>query len=206
MLVMRLLLILILAVALAPARALAQADAMARRGAGVRAGVWNVRDPGAELTTYSVGPHFEGYFQRGLDQHVAIESTAGVWRRTSTTIQPSTGNLVDTDTYVIPLFTSIKIFPFTTIESRLEPFVLAGVGFALGIDAVGDNAIGGGGSTIATGFGFKSGAGLELHLNDVFGLVLGARYQWISYGEALGGSEKYSGIGFEGGFTYRFAL
>ena len=42
---------------------------------------------------------------------------------------------------------------------------------------------GGGGTSIATGFGFKGGAGFEYHITDVFGLMVGVRYQQIGYGE-----------------------
>lgn len=184
----------------------AQTDPLARHGTGVRAGVWNVTDPAAELTTYSALPYIEGNFQRGIDEHLALESTAGVWRRTARAIQPITGNVVETNTYIIPLFTSLKFFPVTTIEDNFEPFVLAGIGFALGIDDVGENAIGGGGTSIATGFGFKGGAGFEYHITDVFGLMVGVRYQRIGYSEELGGAEKFRGFGFEGGITYRFPI
>jgi opacity protein-like surface antigen len=194
----------ILAALTCASAAYAQSDALTRRGADIRGGVWNVPEPGAELTTYSGNPFIEGNFQRGLDAHLALESTAGVWRRTARAIQPLTGNVVETHTYIIPLFTSLKFFPVTTMEDNLEPFLLAGIGFALGIDDVGENAIGGGGSSIATGFGFKAGAGIEYHITDVFGLVAGMRYQSISYSEELGGAEKFKGFGVEGGITYRF--
>lgn len=184
----------------------AQSDASARRGAGIRVGAWQVRDPGADLTTYSHSPHAEAYFQRGLDDRFALESTVGVWRRTSRTIENVTGNVVTTHTYILPLFTTLKVFPVTRPEQLIEPFILAGGGFALGIDEVSENAIGGGGTSIATGFGTRVGAGLEYHLNDVFGLTVSGRYQLIGYGEDLGGAETYKGFGFEGGLTYRFGL
>ena len=186
--------------------AFAQTDPAPRRGAGVRIGVWDVRNPDAELTNYATDPHIEGYFQRGLDDRLALESTAGVWRRTARTIQPATGNVIEIRTYVIPLFTSLKVFPFTDAGDALEPFVLVGAGFALGLDHVSDNAIGGGGTSIATGFGIKGGIGLEYRINDIFGVVAGARYQLIDYGDELGGSQTFKGLGFEGGITYRFPL
>ena len=186
--------------------ALAQADPAPRRGAGVRVGIWDVQNPDAELTTYASSPHIEGYFQRGLDDRLALESTAGVWRRTARTIQPLTGNVIEIRTYVIPLFTSLKIFPVTAAGDVLEPFLLFGGGFALGIDDVSDNAIGGGGTSIATGFGIKGGAGLEYHFNEVLGVIAGARYQLIDYGDELGGAQMFKGLGFEGGITYRFPL
>jgi hypothetical protein len=183
-----------------------QADPSARRGAGLRIGAWTVKNPGDDRTTYSHSPQLEAYFQRGLDDHLALESTIGVWRRAARTIETGTGNTVTTNTYVIPLFTTLKIFPVTRPDQALEPFVLAGGGFALGIDEVSENAIGGGGTSIATGFGTRVGAGLELHLNDIFGLTVSSRYQLIGYGEDLGGANTFKGFGFEGGLTYRFGL
>jgi hypothetical protein len=187
------------------ADAQAQADP-ARRGAGIRIGAWRVGEPRAELTTYSESLQVEAYFQRGLDDHFALESTIGAWRRTSRTIEAVTGNVVTTHTYVLPLFTTLKVFPLTRPDHALEPFILAGGGFALGIDDVSENAIGGGGNSIATGFGTRVGAGFEYHLNDVFGLTISGRYQLIGYGENLGGAETYRGFGFEGGLTYRFGM
>jgi hypothetical protein len=196
----------ILATLFCSTAALAQAEPAPRRGAGIRVGMWQVENPGALGTSYSVTPHIEGYFQRGLDERLALESTAGVWRRTARVVQEPTGNVVETRTYIIPLFTSIKLFPFTEHDDAFEPFILAGAGFAFGIDAVGENAIGGGGTSIATGFGIKGGAGIEYHVNEVFGVLAGARYQLIAYGDELGGAETYKGLGFEGGISYRFPL
>jgi hypothetical protein len=184
----------------------AQADASTRRGAGIRVGAWRVKNPDADLTTYSHSPHVEAYFQRGLDDRLALESTVGFWRRTSRTIEIVTGNVITTNTYILPLFTTLKVFPVTRPDQPVEPFILAGGGFALGIDEVSENAIGGGGTSIATGFGTRAGAGIDYHVNDVFGLTVSGRYQLIGYGENLGGAETYKGFGFEGGLTYRFGL
>jgi outer membrane protein W len=184
----------------------AQADPSPRRGAGARVGAWKVKPPGTELSTYSHGPQLEVYVQRGLDDRLALESTIGVWRRTARTTPTVTANTVTTNTYVLPLITALKIFPVTHADQALEPFILAGAGFALGIDDVSENAIGGGGTSIGTGFGTRVGAGLEYHLNDVFGLMISGRYQLIRYGEDLGGAATYKGFGFEGGLTYRFGL
>ncbi|MGQ0816235.1 MAG: outer membrane protein [Gemmatimonadota bacterium] len=175
---------------------------LARRGAGIRVGVWAVERPAGD-TTSTRSPLFEGYFQRGLDRHLALESSAAVWRRTTTARQTFGGD-VETRTYVVPLFTALKLYPFTTPDNALEHFVTAGVGFALGIDDVGENAIGGGGTSIVTGFGFKGGAGIEYHIGSALGLQASGRYQWIRYGDELAGVSTFKGIGYEGGITYRF--
>lgn len=177
---------------------------VARRAAGVRAGVWNVT--GAEGdTTFKRSPRLEVYFQRGLAEHIAVESSASVWWGSSTEVQ-SLANEVETRTYVLPLMTALKLYPLTTRRSKLEPYVLGGIGFALGIADEGANAIGGGGTSIATGFGFKAGVGVEYHIGTVFGVAAGARYDGVRYGEELLGINTFKGVGFEGAITYRFQL
>ena len=48
-----------------------------RRGGGIRAGFWN-SDVAAETSSRSV--QLEGYFQRGLDRSLGLESSVSVWR------------------------------------------------------------------------------------------------------------------------------
>lgn len=182
-----------------------RAARLARRGAGIRAGAWfvDVDSPG----DVSKSPAFEGYFQRGLDQHLTLENSVSVWWAHTTSEQslPLGGSqTVETRSFVIPLLTSLKLFPFTDVSSRFEPFLLAGVGFALGIEDQSENAIGGSGTSLVTGFGFRSGAGIELHVSYALGLAAGVKYQWIHFGEEMGGKETYNGLGVEGGITYRF--
>lgn len=179
---------------------------LARRNAGLRIGIWQVADPAAPSEVrFTTTPLFEGFFQRGLDEHWALENTAALWRRSRTDRQGVSAREVKTDAYVIPIFTALKLFPFTTPANLVEPYISAGIGFALGLEDVGDNAVGGGGTAIVTGFGFKAGAGIEIRLSETVGVLGAGRYQWIRYGEELGGTETFNGFGFEGGFTYRFA-
>jgi hypothetical protein len=178
------------------------ADPLARGGVGLRVGLWDVEPPSLPATTFKNLPQLEVFFERGLDEHIALESSVGAWRRTATRTE-LTGNQVETHTYVFPLFTALKIYPATTLDHTIEPFFSGGIGFALGLDDVGTNAIGGGGTTIVTGFGFHGGVGLDLHITRALGMQAAARYQWIQYGEALGGGEQFKGFGVEGGITYR---
>jgi opacity protein-like surface antigen len=176
---------------------------LARRGAGVRVGIWNVDVESAEDPSKSL--HFEGYFQRGLDKHLALESSAGVWWVSTTVTQPLPGSQpAENKSYVIPLLTSLKLFPLTEVGDKLEPFIMAGVGFALGVADESDNTIGGGGTSLVTGFGLRGGGGLELRLSSAFGASASAKYQWVKFGEELGGMDTFNGLGFEGGITYRF--
>ncbi len=184
-----------------PQQAAAERERLARRGGGLRAGIWNVDvAPGDQAT-----PHFEGYFQRGLDRQLALENSLGVWRLTTTT--PSTvpeGTPVETKTWILPLLTSLKLYPLTNIDDRLEPWLMAGVGFAFGLSEQSENAIGGGGSTIVTGIGLRGGAGMDMRLIGPIGISVSGKYQWIHFGEELDGSDTFNGVGVEGGITYRF--
>lgn len=174
-----------------------------RRGAGARAGVWQVQQP-ADQPKMKRSAAFEGYVQRGLDDRIVVESSIGFWHATTPELQEPLGIIVETDIYIIPLVTALKLYPLTNSDQRIEPFVLGGIGFALGIADEGDNALGGGGTSILTGFGFKTAAGVEIQLGDAFGVSAGARYQLMRYREDIAGIGTFKGVGLEGGITYRF--
>src|SRR5256885_13794904 len=54
-----------------------------RAGAGLRVGVWQTTGFTCPATaSCSTLPAFEGYWQKGLDQHVAVETSGGFWGRT----------------------------------------------------------------------------------------------------------------------------
>jgi opacity protein-like surface antigen len=182
-----------------------RAARLARRGAGLRAGAWFVDVASADGAAKS--PSFEGYFQRGLDQHLTLESSVSVWwaKTISEQALPLGGSqTVETRSFVIPLLSSLKLFPFTDVSSRFEPYLLAGIGFALGIEDESENAIGGSGTSLVTGFGFRGGAGVELHISNAVGLAAGVKYQWMHFGDEMGGKATYDGLGVDGGITYRF--
>jgi opacity protein-like surface antigen len=185
---------------------------LARRGGGVRVGMWDVRaltaPSGAKV---SVTPVFEGYVRRGLDLHLALEHSIGVWRRTQTVTQsggPLGGSTQSTaESYVIPQFTSIAFFPLTRPHQRFEPFVKAGAGFALGIeDRSGDagGLFGGTGTSLVPGYGLTGGAGMEVRLSSAVGLAATGRYNWVRFLQDFGGRRTYEGFGAEVGVTYRF--
>ena len=168
----------------------------ARRGGGIRAGFWN-SDVAPETSSRSV--QLEGYFQRGLDRSLALESSVSVWRAIATSPQG-----VETRAYVIPLLTSLKFFPITEPGDAVEPFVLAGIGFALGLEDQDATSIGGSGTSVVTGFAFRGAAGLELSMTRGFGLSISGKYQWVRFGEPIINTETFSGLGLEGGVIYRF--
>lgn len=178
----------------------------ARRGAGLRVGGWLTSGlPTVDGADYSTSPHFEGWYQRGLDRHIAIESTVSVWRREQ---------LRDTEratTYIIPLITSVKFFPGVGPENQVQPYLLGGGGLGLGIDdrentSEGLLGLGGGGGTsVATGFGLRGGAGADLWLGRSLGITVGGRYQWLRFLDGSPGGERtYQGTVVDLGVTYRF--
>jgi len=178
----------------------------ARKGAGLRLGVWQDPAPSPSGVQVSSTPAFEGYWQRGLDRHLVLETGIGVWERS--TRDASTGDNIGT--YVVPMTTSLKIFPFTGPESHLEPYVSAGAGFTLGIDdrsTSGGGILGAAGSSgtfMTLGFTGRGGAGLELHLSRAFGVQVGGGYQYTKMFEDIGGQRTFKGPQVGGGLTYRF--
>ena len=196
-----------------PESELERAARLARRGAGVQVGVWQVRglqQPSG--VTHSETPLVEGYFRKGLDRHLALETTVSFWRRTQVARQG--GGLLGGETeerissYIIPQLTSLKFYPLTTPAQRAEPYLVGGAGFALGIDDR-ESTAGGvfgtdGGTAMTAGFGLKGGAGVEWRVSRAFGLSAGARYQWFRFLQELGGERTFGGFGVDGGLTYRF--
>ena len=73
-----------------------------RQGAGLRAGTWQTTGLSVVSgASYSTLPALEGYWQKGLDQHVAIETSGGFWGRTQ---RDSNGRV---SSFAIPMLTSI---------------------------------------------------------------------------------------------------
>lgn len=184
----------------------------ARNGAGLRFGTWQVRglsDPQGGSSSES--PAFEGYFEKGLDLHLAWENTLGFWRRTQDFTEQ--GPLADTrhklQSYVVPTFTALKFYPATRPSDPVEPYASGGVGFIFGIEREKSTSTdpivpGSENTAFQVGFGFKVGLGFDWRFNDAMGLTAGGRYQWVEFGEDLGGQRTYEGLGADLGFTYRF--
>jgi hypothetical protein len=177
-----------------------------RAGAGLRIGSWQVRNLAVSGVSSGSLPAFEGYWQKGLDRHLVIETSAGLWSRSQRA--STTGGT--SNSYVIPLLTSIKLYPTTGPGAALEPFMTAGVGFTLGIDDGSGSAGGlvGGGSSgqmmMIPGLGLKAGAGIEYHLGSAFGIVMQGGYQYVRFLQDMSGDRTYKGLQMFGGLTYRF--
>ena len=175
-----------------------------RQGAGLRVGSWQTTGlTEVAGASYSTLPALEGYWQKGLDQHVAIETSGGFWGRTQ---RDSNGRV---SSFAIPMLTSIKVYPGTTVEDQLEPFLAAGGGLTLGVDD--ENGSTGGlfsggssGTALVIGLGLKGGAGIEYHAGRAFGLQAVLNYQWIHFLNPVGGNQDYKGPLIYVGLTYRF--
>lgn len=176
-----------------------------RRGGGLRVGQWHVNGQqfptGATVSTI---PNFEGYYRTGLDLHLVLENSVGVWRQHQ--VNASGGGLLGggsasaADDYVIPQYTSLVFYPFTTPNDRLEPFLRGGLGFALGVD----DPQSGGGISMTPGFGATGGLGLEWRATEALGLSISGRFQWIRFFQDFAGLQTYQGPTLEAGITYRF--
>jgi hypothetical protein len=180
-----------------------------RGGAGLRLGSWDVGGPaGASGSGISTFPAMEGYWQRGLDRHVVIETSVGLWSRQQHATTPGGAS---SGSYVVPMLTSIKIYPTTNPGAVLEPFTMAGIGFTLGIDDQNGGSSGGlagggssGGTNLIPGIGLKGGVGVEYHLGPAFGVQMQAGYQFVKFFQDVGADRTYKGMQVLGGLTYRF--
>lgn len=184
---------------------------LARRGAGVNVGTWSMVDnPATGGAKSSDSPLAEGWFRKGIDKHLALETTAGVWRRVIEV--PPSGGIGGspggkTTAILIPQMTSLKLYPFTGPEDAFEPFVSGGVGFTLGFQSEsggGGLLGGGGGSGLIAGVGASGAAGVEWRFSTAFGLAAGAHYTYVQFFDDLAGERMYRGTGIKVGVTYRF--
>src|SRR5438132_349877 len=72
-----------------------------RNGVGLRMGSWQVSGPaGVASSVSSTLPAFEGYWQKGIDRHVVIETSAGLWTRQQHATSPGGAS---SGSYVIPM-------------------------------------------------------------------------------------------------------
>jgi hypothetical protein len=184
---------------------------LARKSAGVIFGTWSLIDsPAGGTTTVEDSPLGIGYFRKGIDKHLALETTVGIWRRVVST--PASGGLGGssggkTTVILLPQFTSLKLFPFTGPEAMFEPFISAGAGFTLGfISQSGGGGLvgGGGGSGLVPGIGASGNAGVEWRFSNAFGLSAGGHYSYIQFFDDIAGERMYRGTGLTLGITYRF--
>ncbi len=188
---------------------------MARRGAGITVGQWDLRgiEPPADVDV-STMPMFSGWLRKGLDNRLAMENGIGVWRRVQST--EATGGLggspaEEVQSWIVAQTTAIRFFPFTDAGAQFEPWILGGAGFTLGIDdretsggGILGSATGGSGVSFVPAISLQGGAGAEFMFGESFGVTGGMRYQWTRFFQDFGGERTYQGPVYELGLTYKF--
>lgn len=188
---------------------------LARRGAGVTIGSWQLRGievpAGVDVSTM---PMFSGWMRKGLDARLALENGVSVWRRVQSV--PPSGGIggsagEEVQSWIIAQTTAVRFFPFTDAGAALEPYVLGGAGFTLGIDdreTEGGGLLGGAtgasGVVMVPAVSLQGGLGVEYRFGESFGLAGGARYQWTRFFQDFGGERTYQGPVLELGLSYRF--
>lgn len=175
----------------------------AQRALGVRVGAWNVRVP--ELFDPEASVYGEIFLHHSLGSDLALENSIAGWRVITTEDLPFPAtNTVEVKTYIVPLILALKLYLFDSAEAQLSPYVSGGAGLVFGIEKEGSAAVGGGGTSVVTGFGMRGTTGVQACAVPQLCLTGSARYQWLHFGETVGSISTYRGVGFEGGITYRF--
>jgi len=188
---------------------------LARKAAGIVVGPWELRgvEPPAGVEASTL-PMFSFFLRKGLDARLALENGLGVWRRVQEI--PATGGIGGTpgeevQSWVVAQTTAVRFFPATDAGATLEPWLLGGAGFTLGIDdreTSGGGVLGGSsgaaGVVIVPGVSLQGGAGAEWWFSESLALNVGARYQWTRFLEDFGGERTYQGPAYEAGLTYKF--
>ena len=185
----------------------------ARGGAGLRIGTWQVQDLAEPASgSASETASFEGWFQKGLDLHLVLENTVGFWQRKESSTESAPLGFEttrDLDTYLVPTMSALKIYPVTRPSSPLEPYLSAGLGAVMRIQreevtSTDPLVLPTKATTMATGLGISTGAGIEWNPGGPFGVRLGGHYQWATFSEQATGQRMYRGPGANVGLTYKF--
>lgn len=180
----------------------------ARNGGGLKISSWQPDEPAGQSHQGSLA--FQGYFEKGLDLHLAWENTLGYWNRKSTwTESPPLGADIthEVQTHLVPTLTALRLYPFTTPADRVEPYLSAGAGVVLGFQQEklsGGVVSSGPAASMHTGLGVRAGAGVDLHASSAFGLSFGGHFGSASFGEDMPGQKLFQGWGADLGLTYRF--
>ena len=179
----------------------------ARNGAGLQISSWQPDKPAGFRNDQTIA--FHGYFQKGLDEHLAWENTLGYWRRTSswTETQFLGGSTThELQTHLVPALTAVRLYPLTTPASRMDPYLSAGVGPVLGFQQQKSSGslASANASSMHTGLGTRAGVGVDIRTSEAFGLNVGGHFESASFSEDMAGERLYRGWGADVGLVYRF--
>jgi len=210
---LRLCALLALVVGVSAARAAGSTDDVAsqseraRNGAGLQISSWQPDKPAGFRNDQTIA--FHGYFQKGLDEHLAWENTLGYWRQTTswTETQFLGGTTThELQTHLVPALTALRLYPLTTSATRFEPYVSAGVGPVLGFqqEKSSGSLTSANANSMHTGLGTRAGVGVDIRTSEAFGLTVGGHFESASFSEDMAGERLYRGWGADVGLVYRF--
>ena len=190
-----------------PADEATSASQHARNGAGLQISSWQPDERAGFRNAQSIA--LQGYFQKGLDLHLAWENTLGYWRRTSSWTESTLLGGTTThelQTHLVPTLTALRLYPFTTTSNPLEPYVSAGLGAVLGFqqEKTSGSLSPADATTMHAGLGVRVGAGVDIRANEAFGLTAGGHFESASFGQDMAGDRLYRGWGVDLGLAYRF--
>ncbi len=179
-------------------------DSVVWEVAGLRFGSWQVTGlEEAPQTSYSEIPAVDLYYEREIGRETTLQLGLGLWRRG----QVNRAGTVSM--WVGPVFGGIRYYPVGGPEGAVDPYLSAAGGPALGFEQRRSSGFGSleSGWTAAVGAGGEVGAGVEVELGPVLGLVAETQYRWVRYlaGE-LDSPETYRGTIFAAGITYRLGF
>lgn len=176
-----------------------------RNGGGLQISTWQPEEQAGVENSSMVA--FQGWFEKGLDLHLAWQNTIGYWHRTTTWSQTDfLGTTThELQTHLVPTITALRLYPFTTPADRVEPFLFGGAGVVLGFEQEKANGIvANSGVGMHTGLGLRAGVGVDLRATEAFGVTIGGHFESASFGQEKSGERLYKGFGFDAGLNYRF--
>ena len=160
-----------------------------------------------ETNINNVSFYFEGYFAYNIFQGGYVEFSMGMVNRGSVTVadifSTDIGNLM-----LYPFLLQFKYYPFSTLGSRIQPYVAGGGGLYYGRQSIQfttnlfDDAFLRGES--ATDFNFVLSGGVDYSLNDNLALDFNAKYMPVSFSDQLILMSDYDALAITVGIKYLY--
>jgi len=185
--------------------------------AGIRLGVWAnngesppQRDSLGTFETNFKGAsfYFEGYFAYRLAPRVMLEFSAGVVNRGSVTFKESKTTNIGS-VLVHPILLQVKLYPLALLETRFQPYFVAGGGLYYGRRSVqfttsGDIYYYGLAEQSGTDFNYTFGGGIDWLASKTIGMEVGVKYMPIEFSRGLQTIRNYDALAFTVGVKYLY--
>ncbi len=197
-----------------------------RHQGGVRIGAWvNLGDKppasysnDAYLTTTNINNanmYGEAFVAFRLIPHIMLELAIGVVNRgTITTYDSTTGEDRVGNLYINPVLTQFRIYPFASVNSKIQPWISGGGGMYFGRrsiqfidlgesygDYYGDFT-----EDNQTKFNYTLGGGFDWILGKSIALEASGRYMPLSFDEGLALIDSYDALSITVGIKYVFEI